>query len=141
MEDWSLKSGPREFVIRADHFTVGRGNDADLQLDHESVSRRHAVFSREADVLVIEDMQSRNGTFVNGQPITGRVRVAPGDRIAFGSCELVLRRAGGPASFAAERGTAPIDPSAGAVTSPPLASLSPREREVFALLAEGIAQR
>ena len=141
--EWSLKSGPREFVIRADVFVVGRGNEADLQLDHDSVSRRHAAFRSDAEQLVVEDLQSRNGTLVNGQPIAGPVRIAVGDRITLGSCELELTRVSTSARFAPERATAPIDPNAGGldVNATVLSALSPRERAVFALLAEGLPQR
>src|SRR5687767_7320851 len=98
--EWSLRSGAREFVIRADVFVVGRGSEADLQLDHESVSRRHAAFRGDGGQLVVEDLQSRNGTFVNGQPIVGRVSVVVGDRIVLGSCELELTRASTASGFA-----------------------------------------
>jgi pSer/pThr/pTyr-binding forkhead associated (FHA) protein len=140
--EWSLKSGAREFVIRGDAFVVGRGGEADLQLDHESVSRRHAAFHGEDGALAVEDLQSRNGTFVNGQPIAGRVRIVVGDRISLGSCELELMRASTVERFTPERATEPIDPNALlAGSTSVLASLSPREREVFALLAQGVAQR
>ena len=141
--EWSLRSGAREFVIRADVFVAGRGHDADVQLDHESVSRKHAVFRGEGSELVVEDLQSRNGTFVNGQQVVSRMRVVVGDRITLGSCELELIRASTCEPFAPERATQPIDTStvaaAGALSA--IATLSPREREVFALLAEGVAQR
>jgi pSer/pThr/pTyr-binding forkhead associated (FHA) protein len=141
--EWSLKSGPREFVIRADVFVVGRGNEADLQLDHESVSRRHAAFRLDGEQLVVEDLQSRNGTFVNGQPIAGRARIVVGDRIMLGSCELELTRTSVSSRFTPERATAPIDPGACGVdmSAGVLSALSPREREMFALLAEGLPQR
>jgi pSer/pThr/pTyr-binding forkhead associated (FHA) protein len=141
--EWSLKSGPREFVIRADVFVVGRGNEADLQLNHDSVSRRHAAFRGDAEQLVVEDLQSRNGTLVNGQPTAGPVRIAVGDRITLGSCELELTRVSTSVRFAPERATAPIDPNAGGldVNASALSALSPRERAVFALLAEGLPQR
>jgi DNA-binding CsgD family transcriptional regulator len=141
--EWSLRSGAREFVIRADVFVVGRGSDADLQLDHDSVSRRHAAFRGAGGELLVEDLHSRNGTFVNGQPISGRVRVVVGDRIALGSCELELTRASTSERFSPERATQPIDPHAVFAAGPTsaIAALSPREREVFALLAGGVAQR
>jgi DNA-binding CsgD family transcriptional regulator len=141
--EWLLKSGTREFVIRAEVLVAGRGHDVQLQLDHESVSRRHAQFRIEDGTPTVEDLHSRNGTFVNGQPIAGRVRLAIGDRIGLGSCELELLRANAPQAFAPERATAPINrdmidvAGAGGV----LGALSPREREVFALIAEGLSQR
>lgn len=141
--EWTLKSGLREFVIRGETLVVGRGNDVDLQLDHESVSRRHALFRVENGQPTVEDLQSSNGTLVNGQAIAGRVRLAIGDRISLGSCELELISACAARSFPPESATAPIsrdmiDVSAG---SDLLAPLSRREREVFALLAEGLSQR
>jgi DNA-binding CsgD family transcriptional regulator len=141
---WSLKSGSREFVIRGEALVAGRGQEADLRLDHESVSRRHALFRIENGEPCVEDLQSSNGTFVNGQAIVGRARLSIGDRIQLGSCELELVEAARPRqSFAPEAATAPIgrdmiDMAAGGDV---LAPLSPREREMFALLAEGLSQR
>jgi DNA-binding CsgD family transcriptional regulator len=130
-------------VIVADAFVVGRGPDVDLPIDDESVSRRHAQFRLDDDQPVVEDLQSRNGTFVNRRPIVGRARLSIGDRIALGSCELELLRAAAPAPFALEPVTKPIlrdmiDVTIGAGA---LAALSPREREMFGLLAEGLPQR
>ncbi|MGI8915979.1 MAG: FhaA domain-containing protein [Chloroflexota bacterium] len=64
----------------------GRGLENDVVLDSLSVSREHARLLR-ADGLFIEDLGSRNGTFVNGQRIQ-RARVGPGDRIRLGATEL-----------------------------------------------------
>lgn len=141
--EWSLKSGQREFVIRGEALVVGRGNDADLKLDHESVSRRHALFRIEDAQATVEDLQSSNGTFVNGQAIAGRVRLAIGDRIALGSCELELINVCAARGFPPESATVPIsrDMIDLAAANDVLAPLSPREREVFALLAEGLSQR
>src|SRR5690606_36770025 len=50
----------------------------------ELTSRYHARFHVSADALEVEDLGSRNGTFVNGEKITGRVGVATGDRVRIG---------------------------------------------------------
>lgn len=141
--EWLLRSGARDYVIRAEVLVAGRGNDADLKLDHESVSRRHAIFRFENGEPSVEDLQSRNGTFVNGQPIVGRIRLAAGDRVLLGSCELELLAASSRPTFAPESATAPIrrDMLDLAASGGVLAPLSPREREVFALIAEGLSQR
>jgi DNA-binding CsgD family transcriptional regulator len=142
--EWLLKSGLREFVIRSERLVAGRGVDVDLKLDHDSVSRRHAQFRIEGGTPTVEDLRSRNGTFVNGQPIVGRASLSPGDRIALGSCELELVAAGGARSaFVAEHATAPIrsDVTDAIAGTGILAALSPRERQVFALLAQGLSQR
>jgi S1-C subfamily serine protease len=67
---------------------VGRGGDADLRLSPEgdrAVSARHATLACVDGRWRIQDLQSRNGTFVNGQRVTGEVELRDGDRIAFGA--------------------------------------------------------
>jgi hypothetical protein len=64
----------------------GRGLDNDVVLDSLSVSREHARLLQ-ADGLYVEDLGSRNGTFVNGHRVQ-RARVVPGDRVRLGATEL-----------------------------------------------------
>jgi hypothetical protein len=52
------------------------------------VSRRHARFTVRGATLVIEDQESKAGTFVNGQRISGQVQLKLGDRIELGNQEL-----------------------------------------------------
>jgi pSer/pThr/pTyr-binding forkhead associated (FHA) protein len=136
---WALQAGDREFEIRADPFVIGRGSDVDLQLHDGNVSRRHAAFHIEDGQATVEDLQSLNGTFVNRQPIVGRAALTVGDRIALGSCQLRLVRASASEMLAPSRITLPTSESPDRAGS--LAALSPREREVFALFAEGLSQR
>ncbi|HEY8744920.1 MAG TPA: DUF3662 and FHA domain-containing protein, partial [Chloroflexota bacterium] len=72
--------------MAGEELRFGRGLDNDVVLDSLSVSREHARLLR-ADGLFIEDLGSRNGTFVNGQRVQ-RARVGPGDRIRLGATEL-----------------------------------------------------
>src|SRR5689334_6887645 len=91
---WALRAGERELWIGRSAFVVGRGSEADLQLDDESVSRRHALFRVGEDELAsVDDLGSRNGTFVNDRRIAGRVQLEAGDVIALGACQLELIRA------------------------------------------------
>ncbi|MGB5696063.1 MAG: response regulator [Polyangiales bacterium] len=70
--------------------TFGRGDDAHVKLDDTLASRMHArVFQHENGSYVIEDLESRNGTVVNGMAITKQV-LAYGDRIQIGSCLLLF---------------------------------------------------
>jgi hypothetical protein len=71
-------------------FAVGRSAGCQLSLDDPLVSRRHAVLVVSADGVTLEDLQSRNGVILNGQRITGRTDVRPGDTIVIGSQELTL---------------------------------------------------
>jgi pSer/pThr/pTyr-binding forkhead associated (FHA) protein len=66
--------------------SVGRRDASDLVLDwDDQVSRLHAVFERvEQDWTVVDDGLSRNGTFVNGERLTGRRRLSDGDTVRFG---------------------------------------------------------
>ncbi len=68
----------------------GRQEDSDVQVDHESVSRRHARVRRRGDHVQVEDLDSRNGTNVNGTTISGARRLAPGDVIAIGPASAIV---------------------------------------------------
>jgi len=70
--------------------TFGRGDKVDVQIDDTLVSRSHTrVFRHQNGSYVIEDLDSRNGTQVNGMAITRQV-LAYGDRIQIGSCLLLF---------------------------------------------------
>jgi pSer/pThr/pTyr-binding forkhead associated (FHA) protein len=127
---------------------VGRGVGSDLQTDDESVSRRHACFRMEDEAVWVEDLSSRNGTWVNGAPISAPHRLTHGDRISLGACELELLSV---ACLDSNRVTQPLVPTQRPVAarscspsqsaSRSLDALSPRERAVFPLLASGLSQR
>jgi two-component system cell cycle response regulator len=67
---------------------LGRGLESDLRIDDPSLSRAHARFDRDGDTLAVTDLESRNGTFVEGQRIQGRHRLKSGDLITVGSVLL-----------------------------------------------------
>jgi pSer/pThr/pTyr-binding forkhead associated (FHA) protein len=64
--------------------TVGRAG-ADLELVDPDVSRRHATFHQVDAGIGIEDLGSRNGTFVNDEKISGIAALSRGDRVRFGN--------------------------------------------------------
>ncbi len=68
--------------------TVGRAPDNDIQLDMPQVSKRHAVFVRDAQGLTLEDLGSTNGVYVNGRRVA-RCRVQSADVVQIGP--FVLR--------------------------------------------------
>jgi pSer/pThr/pTyr-binding forkhead associated (FHA) protein len=73
---------------------IGRGSDAGIRIDDARVSRLHARLRPTGDGAgVIEDLGSRNGTFVNGQPIYDPVAVHPGDTIQLGVTVFTVRTA------------------------------------------------
>jgi hypothetical protein len=79
----------QEFVIRKQSNSVGRALDNDLVLDSADVSRRHARLDYDGRTLTVTDLDSTNGTKVNGRPITSRT-IALGDKVAFGASTAVV---------------------------------------------------
>ena len=80
-------------MIEGDSFLVGGRNDrADGRLHASGVSRNHARITREEQVYYVEDLNSRNGTYVNGQllPYKQKCQVKPGDRLRFAREEYVF---------------------------------------------------
>ena len=73
----------RNIVLDHFPFTVGRRTDRDMVLTDPRVSREHAVFMRENDGIYLEDQNSRQGTFVNGERTTRR-KLMRNDRLEFG---------------------------------------------------------
>jgi hypothetical protein len=67
--------------------TLGRG-DVEIRLDDPFASARHARISREGHVVVIEDLGSTNGTYLNEEQLGGPQPLHAGDRIRIGDCEF-----------------------------------------------------
>jgi hypothetical protein len=78
--------------------TIGRSAQAHLRVDDDCVSRRHAridvVTADQRVGLAVMDLNSANGTFLNGELIQTPQGIEPGDIVAVGSCELHVRRIG-----------------------------------------------
>src|SRR5271156_377789 len=68
---------------------VGRSSDLDMVLVEDMVSRRHARIACTETQIIIEDLGSTNGTFVNGEKIT-RATLKEGDRVLIGTSILKL---------------------------------------------------
>jgi hypothetical protein len=67
--------------------TLGRG-DVEIRLDDPFASSRHARISRQGHVVVIEDLGSTNGTYLNEEPLAGPQPLHAGDRIRIGDSEF-----------------------------------------------------
>ena len=75
------------YEIPSQGATLGRG-DVEIRLDDPFASAHHARISREGHVVVIEDLGSTNGTYLNEEPLSGPQPLHPGDRIRIGDCEF-----------------------------------------------------
>ncbi len=85
---------PRTFPIEKPIVRIGRAQDNDIILAGagRDISRWHAVISSEEDgPVVLADLESANGTFLNGHLIGRAVLVRPDDTIKIGDIRLVLR--------------------------------------------------
>ncbi len=76
------------FHLERESAVLGRHPDCDIVLDSGAVSRQHARILRIDNAFFIEDMQSRNGTYVNGRQIRERLQLDDQDRITL--CDVVL---------------------------------------------------
>jgi pSer/pThr/pTyr-binding forkhead associated (FHA) protein/tetratricopeptide (TPR) repeat protein len=94
---------------------VGRVPGVDIQIEDDSVSRRHAELILQGRDVVLRDLGSANGTNLNGAPLTEEMVLAPGDIIQFGVVETTFevpsaalaRRGGGKMARGGEGGDAP----------------------------------
>jgi DNA-binding winged helix-turn-helix (wHTH) protein len=76
--------------LRGGDNVFGRDPDLDLYFHSSSISRRHALIRIAGDEATIEDLGSKNGTFVADRRIDGPRRLADGDRIRMGSIQLTF---------------------------------------------------
>jgi FHA domain len=63
---------------------IGRGPECQIILHDATVSKNHAVLRIDGSRVLVEDLQSTNGTLVNGRVIDGPTAIEPGDRIGLG---------------------------------------------------------
>jgi adenylate cyclase len=80
----------RAVEVRVGAITIGRTKDNDVFVLHKSLSRQHARLEHDGKATFIVDLDSKNGTFVNGARVT-RAEVRPGDAIRCGDVPLELR--------------------------------------------------
>jgi len=70
----------------------GRSAGAGVVIEHDAMSRRHTAVRRRGEVVVVEDLGSRNGTTINGTTIAGVRRAAAGDVIGVGPVTAIVAR-------------------------------------------------
>jgi hypothetical protein len=80
-----------EFQLNAAPLTVGRGGQNDLVLDgDEFASARHARIEVRGDGVWVQDLESTNGTYVNGSRVAGAQRLDAGDVLRVGETDLLV---------------------------------------------------
>lgn len=133
---WRLLRPSGETAAIIDHdVVVGRGNTAQLRIDEVHVSRKHARLWVEDGDLLVEDLGSSNGTYLNGELLDMPTALAPGDKLRFDETEFRVDsrpRAGagapgpGPAPAAADD---TADLSATVIIQRPLVTRPPEPAE------------
>jgi two-component system cell cycle response regulator len=89
-----MVSGPQQGTVflLGDEQVLGRGDDANIVVADDSVSRGHARIIRHEGSFFVEDLHSRNGTFVRGVRIGKATRLREGDYVRFGPVSLAKLR-------------------------------------------------
>lgn len=122
----------RALIVQSDEQVVGRREGSALHLEDPHVSRAHAVVRRQSGVIVLEDLGSTGGTYVNGEPVNGSQALRHNDVVRFGTVETRFEDRG--SLMEAEDATELIE-------LPPAQEkpvLSPRQQEVLHYLKEGL---
>jgi serine/threonine protein kinase len=86
-------------LLRRGRYIIGSSPKNEIVVEDDSVSGRHSRLTVVNDLeYYIEDLESANGTMVDGSPAAGLMQINPGARIQLGLCSLELQRAGLPAA-------------------------------------------
>lgn len=87
-----MRSGPTPgvtFPLEGEQLIIGRDSSNSVAINDAEISRKHSRLSFQGGKYVLEDLGSTNGTFVNGQRLTGPVVLKPGDVVSLGE-QIVL---------------------------------------------------
>jgi two-component system, cell cycle response regulator len=76
----------RRYPLTVSAFYLGRGDDCELKILDNSVSRRHAQVERKVEGYFVSDLASTNGTFLNDKVIEGMTKLSDGDYLRVGNC-------------------------------------------------------
>jgi hypothetical protein len=119
-------TGRRIVELEGDRVLVGKSSEADLVIDaDDTVSRRHALLQRVGDAWMVSDLDSKNGTKVNRNPLFGDRALRDGDELLLGHTRLVYRAQ----TTASEASTATIAPAP---------AITPREKDVLVELCRPV---
>jgi len=92
---WELVTSSGQSYPLQDGATIGRSSEATITLQDGKASRQHAQFRVRGDSVMVRDLNSTNGTYVNRVRITAPVTLKPEDHIRIGDTKLILRLAQG----------------------------------------------
>ena len=88
----AINESPREIAFLRDEFLLGRGENCDVVIPHESISQEHVRIKKLKPGYVIFDLKSKNGTFINGRPIVENL-LKEGMSVRIGQIDFVFHAA------------------------------------------------
>ncbi len=129
------------FRIDDGHHLIGRSEGCDIRLQHWSVSRQHALIVNDDGRLLLRDLGSQNGTFVDGKPVQSAT-IEAGSSLRIGDVMLDIvdhrcNQGGSPGDDATPR--APVRDAADACLR--TAGFGPARTQVLSLLLDGLAEK
>jgi hypothetical protein len=86
------KTGWNRLYLTPNVCVLGRSKECDVIINHRDISRRHCLFDHLRQGLLVRDLHSTNGTWINGLPAGTNTYLKPGDTICFGNGEARLYR-------------------------------------------------
>ena len=87
---WRLDRPGRSVALFEGEITLGRSRGCGIVLADPCISRVHSLVAVRSGRVFVQDLRSSNGTFVDGERITGEREIFEGDRISIGNYDLVL---------------------------------------------------
>lgn len=99
--NWIVYNGRETSLDEGEHL-LGRDAESAVPLSSSTVSRHHARITVNGQIAILEDLGSKNGTYLRGQVVTAPMRLADGDQIRIGAFELTFRSLEAPGSTATQ---------------------------------------
>ena len=118
--------------LDSDEFILGRGTSSDVVLSDPLVSRVHAIVMRRGDAMLIEDLGSHNGTYLNDERLHSLRRLRHGDRITVGDSRALFED---PSQFPEDSTQVSEQVAFGG------SSLTQRQVQVLRLMARGLSNK
>lgn len=132
--------GTKSAVIKRERTLIGRHTGCDLRIRSGEVSRQHCEIVIEEGVGVVRDLDSRNGTYVNGVKVVEK-RLEAGDLLAVGPLVFLVKLDGQPDSFDAQEMFEAAQPGGGGAAEKPVSRQTADSMPTSSGLMEGLDDR